>query len=172
MHFPSDPQLRATRGFWFMISSMDQRGNRAYGRKAAWYAGALLLFGLAGCESLWNAPEGRALDFIETLVTAPADTQKLRDIAQLAPERNPEELLDGLSIRVALDFLRAKQAQGVTLKFAQTEAKRVTDTRRVVTIQASYLQPGAPLNNDVRLQVQVDKDDQGRWCITRVTGDN
>lgn len=172
MHFPGDPQLRARHGFWFMISPMDQRGYRVYGRKAAWYAGALLLFGLAGCESLWNTPEGRALDFIETLVTAPADMQKLRDIARLAPDRNPEDLLDGLSIRVALDFLRAKQAQGMTLKFAQTELKRVTDTRRVVTVQVSYLQPDSPLNNEVRLQVQVEKDDQGRWRITRVTGDN
>ncbi len=151
---------------------MDQRGYRAYGRKAARYAGVLLLLGLAGCESFWNAPERRALDFVETLVTAPADTQQLRDIARLAPDRNPEELLDGLSIRVTLDFLRARQAQGVTLKFAQTGARRVTDTRRVITVQASYLQPDTPLNNDVRVQVQLDKDDQGRWCITRVTGDN
>ena len=132
----------------------------------------MFLFGLAGCEPLWNAPEGRAQDFTEALVTAPADIQKLRDIANLAPDRNPEDLLDGLSVRVALDFLRAKQAQGVALKFALGETRQIDRLRRAVSIHISYLQPGTPTNSDVRMQVQIEKDARGRWCITRVTGDN
>jgi len=151
---------------------MSRRGYQACSRKSAWTAGALFLFGLAGCEPFWNAPEGRALDFAEALVTTPADMQKLRDIANLAPERNPEDLLDGLSVRVALDFLRAKQAQGVALKFALGEARHIDALRRAVSVRVSYLQPGTPANSEVRMQVQIEKDGQGRWRITRVTGDN
>ncbi len=132
----------------------------------------MFLFGLAGCEPFWSAPEGRALDFAEALVTTPAEIQKLRDIANLAPARNPEDLLDGLSIRVTLDFLRAKQAQGVALKFALGEARQINASRRAVSVRVSYLQPETPANSEVRMQVQIEKDDQGRWCITRVTGDN
>ena len=151
---------------------MDQRANQVYGRKAACCAGVLILLALPGCDSLRNTPEIRAVDFVESLVTAPADTQKLRDIAGLASDRNPEDLLDGLSVRVSLDFLRAKQAQGVTLKFAQTGARRVTATRRDVTVQVSYLQPVMAANNEVRLQVQLEKDVQDHWHVTRVTSDN
>jgi hypothetical protein len=151
---------------------MNRRGYQVCSSRSAWAAGALLLLGLAGCESIWNAPEGRALDFAETLVTMPADMQKLRDIANLAPERNPEDLLDGLSVRVALDFLRAKQTQGVALKFALGETRQINVSRRVVSIRVSYLQPGTPANSEVHLQVRIEKDDQGRWCITRVTGDS
>jgi hypothetical protein len=132
----------------------------------------LFLFGLVGCELFWNAPEGRAQDFAEALVTTPTDIQKLRDIANLAPDRNPEDLLDGLSVRVALDFLRAKQAQGVALKFALGEARQINASRRAVSVRVSYLQPEMPANGEVRMQVQIEKDARGRWCITRVTGDN
>jgi hypothetical protein len=130
------------------------------------------MFVLAGCEPFRNAPESRALDFTEALVTMPADMQKLRDIANLAPDRNPEDLLDGLSARVAVDFLRAKQAQGVALKFALGEARQINASRRAVSVRVSYLQPGTPANSEVRMQIQIEKDAQGRWCITRVTGDN
>lgn len=127
---------------------------------------------LAGCEPFWSAPESRALDFTEALVTMPADMQKLRDMANLVPDRNPEDLLDGLSARVAVDFLRAKQAQGVTLKFALGETRQINASRRAVSVRVSYLQPGTLANNEVRMQIQIEKDAQGRWCITRVTGDN
>jgi len=73
---------------------------------------------------------------------------------------------------VALDFLRAKQTQGVELKFALGEARQINASRRVVSVRVSYLQPGTPANSEVHLQVRIEKDDQGRWCITRVTGDN
>ena len=151
---------------------MSRRRYQRYGRIAAWYLGALVLWGLAACEPFWIAPEGRAHDFIETLVTQPVDAQKLRDIAQVVPDRNPEDLLDGLSARVAVDFLRAKQAQGLVLDFARSDARQINTTRRMVTVRVSYRQPGAPANGEVRFQVQVEKDNQGQWHIASVTGDN
>jgi hypothetical protein len=132
----------------------------------------MFLFLLAGCEPFGNAPEGRALDFAEALVTAPADVQKLRDIANIGPERNPEDLLDGLSVRVALDFLRAKQAQGVTLKFSAGKVRVIDAVQRAISVHVSYLQPGTTANSEVRIQVQIENDGQGRWRITRVTGEN
>lgn len=150
---------------------MSRRGYQACSRKSAWIVSVLFLF-VTGCEPFWNSPENRALDFAEALVTAPADKQKLRDIAHLSADGNPEDLLDGLSARVALDYLRAKQAQGMTLKFALDGAKQIDALRRQVSIHVSYLQPGTPANSEVRMQVQIEKDGQGRWRITHVTGDN
>jgi hypothetical protein len=73
---------------------------------------------------------------------------------------------------VTLDFLRAKQAQGVALKFALGETRQINASRRAVSVRVSYPQPVTPANSEVRMQVQIEKDDQGRWRITRVTGDN
>ena len=152
---------------------MSQRRYQRYGRIAAWYLGALVLGGLAGCEPLWIAPEGRAQVFIETLVTTkPVDVQKLHDLARAAPEQNPEELVDGLSARVAVDFLRAKQAQGVALDFTRSEVRQINTTRRMVTVRVTYQPSGAPVDSEVRFQVQFEKDNQGLWRIARVTGDN
>lgn len=132
----------------------------------------MILFVLAGCGLIWNTPEGRARDFIETLVTAPAETERLRSIANLPPEQNPEALIDDLSARVGIDFLRARHAQDVSLKFVTGETRRLDEARHAIVIHVSYLQPGTPTTDEVRFLVRIEKDAQGRWRIARVTGDN
>ena len=139
--------------------------------KTAWVVGVLLLC-LTACEPLWSGPDDRAQDFLETLVTAPTDLQKLRDLALLAPERNPEDLLGDLSARVALDFLRAKHAQGVALKFSHDEARGLDATRDSVTIRVAYLAPGTSVSHEVKMHVQLEKNAEGQWRIVRLTGAN
>jgi hypothetical protein len=151
---------------------MSRRRYLRHGRIVAWYLGTLVLSGLAGCEPFRIAPEGRAQDFIETLVTRPVDIQRLRDLAYAAPERNPEDLLDGLSARVAVEFLRAKSTQGVVMNFARSDARQINATRRMVTVRVSYQPPGAPVDSEVRFQVQIEKNSQDVWYIARVSGDN
>ncbi|MHB8728883.1 MAG: hypothetical protein ACYC9K_07555 [Sulfuricaulis sp.] len=132
----------------------------------------MLLLSLGACHPFGKAPESRAQDFIEALVTAPADAQKLRAIANVAPERKPEDLIDDLSARVALDFLRAKQAQGITLKFDRVANRQMDVKRHVVTILVDYPQPGKKTNGQIRFQVTVEQDKQGDWHITHVSGGN
>jgi hypothetical protein len=151
---------------------MSRRGHLTNKPGTAWAAGLWLVLGLAACEPFWGTPEARARDFIEALVTAPAETQPLRDIANLPPEQNPEALIDDLSARVGLDFLRARQSQGVSLKFVQGKARPAGDARLTVVIHVAYLQPGTPVTGEVRFLVRLEQDDQARWRIARVTGDN
>lgn len=150
---------------------MNRHGHLTSRPGTAWAAGLWLVLGLAACEPFWGTPEARARDFIETLVTAPAETRP-RDIANLPPGQSPEALIDDLSARVGLDFLRARHTQGVSLKFVQGETRPVDDTHRAVVIHVSYLQPGTPVTGEVRFLVRLEKDDQARWRMVRVTGDN
>ena len=105
-------------------------------------------------------------------MTAPTDTEKLREIANIGPDQNPENLVGDLSARVALDFLRAKQAQGASLKFVPAEDRRMDAKRHAVMILVTYLQPGTRTNDEVRFQVLVEKDNQDHWRIAHVTGGN
>lgn len=134
---------------------------------------ALCLTGfLAACQPFWSAPEALAREFIESLVTAPADSARLRDIANVPAERNPEDLIEGLAARVGLDFLRAQQAQGVTLKFVQGEVRKPGDGQRLIGIHVTYLQPGTTVTGEVRFVVRAEKDPQGDWHLVGVTGEN
>jgi len=151
---------------------MNRRTHKSGKWKTVWVGGMWLLSALTACEPLWNSPESRARDFIEALVMAPAQTQSLRDIGNLPPEQDPNATIDNLSARVGLDFLRARLSQGVTLKFVQGEIRRVDDMHHAVMIHVSYLQPGTLETGEVRFLVRIEKDDQGRWHIARVTGDN
>lgn len=158
--------------FWFIIKKMERRNYPAGGNKITSWGGLLVVILLAACDVVWNAPEGHARDFIQTLVTTPAETEHLHELANIPADRNPEDLLDGLSTRVAVDFLRAKQAQGVTLDFGRGEVQRTDATRLVVGVRATYAPAGGGANSEVRFQVHMEKDDQGRWRIARVTGGN
>lgn len=151
-----------------------RQGWHAYGAKDAilWWGGLLVVISLAACDVVWNAPEGQARDFIQTLVTAPAETARLHELAAIPADRNPEDLLDGLSTRVAVDFLRAKQAQGVALDFSRGQVQRVDATRQVVGVRVTYAPAGGGANGEIGFQVDVEKDEQGRWRIARVTGGN
>ena len=151
---------------------MSRRVYRVCSGKSAWILAALILFVLAGCKPFWSTPETRARDFIEALVTAPAEAQALRDLANLPPEQNPEALMDDLSARVGLDFLRARHAQNVSLKFVVGETRRQDEAHHTVMIHVTYLLPGTPTTDEVRFLVRIEKDAQGRWRIARVTGDN
>jgi hypothetical protein len=71
-----------------------------------------------------------------------------------------------------VDFLRAKQTNGVALMFTLGETRQIDVLRRAISVRVSWLQRGTPANSEVRMQIQIEKDAQGRWCITRVTGDN
>lgn len=136
-------------------------------------AEALCLLGmLAACEPFGNTPETRAREFVETLVTAPSDSSRLRDIANVPAGRNPEELIEGLAARVGLDFLRAQQAQGVTLKFVPGETRKPGESQRLIWVHVSYLQPGTTQTGEVRFVVRAEKDQQGVWHLIGLTGEN
>ena len=172
MHFRPLAQLSACRSdFGLSLKKMMERQyNPAGGNGIAGTGAALVVLLLAACNAVWNAPEGHASDFIQTLVTTPAATQELREFANIAPDRNPEDLLDGLSARVAVDFLRAKEAQGASLDFSRGQVQRLDAARRVVEVHVGYAPAEGGERNQIQFQVLMEKDDQGRWRIDRITG--
>lgn len=143
--------------------------NQLLGRRIA----ALCLSGmLSACDLIGSTPEGQAQDFIETLITAPGEAQKLRDIAKLPAGHNPEDVVEGVAGRVGVDFLRAQRTQGISLKFVRGQTRKPSATQRQMGIHVSYLQPGTTLTGEVRFLVRAEKDEQGFWRITGVTGEN
>src|SRR3989344_7666901 len=92
----------------------------------------LALCVVVGCSRFgFSEPQDRAREFVETLVTAPGASDKLREIARLAPERQPEDLLEGLSAKVTVDFLRARHTQDMALNFAVKDTQKPDNNRRL-----------------------------------------
>src|SRR5947199_376696 len=77
-----------------------------------------LAVNLAACSFFSSAPESRARDFVELLITEPDKDQRLRELSRLSHQQSPLELVDTLTAKVALDYLRAKYRQGVKLDFS------------------------------------------------------
>jgi len=172
MHFACITQPPNGASYLVYIKVMNRRRNVWSYPEVRWIAGLWLVSILAACEPSWTVPETRARDFIEALVTSPTEMEQLRDVANLSSERHPEELLDDLSARVGLDYLRTLQAQGESLKFVQGESRRLGETRRTVKVHVTYLQPGTPTMGEVRFLVRIEANGQNHWRIAHVTGDN
>lgn len=133
----------------------------------------LFLWGvLAACEPIWSTPEGHARDFMEALVMTPTEVQKMQELAHLPVTQDPEGLIGDVAGRVGVDFLRAQRTQGVSMKFVRAETRKLSDARRLVGVNVSYLQPGTPMTGEVRFRVLLEKNDQGDWRIARVSGEN
>lgn len=148
---------------------MNRHGHAQGGREALGFVSLLLIGLLSACEGFWNSPEAQAQAFIETLIVAPAETAKLRDIAKLSSDRQPEDLLQGLAARVALDFLRAKQAQGVKLNFSRGDVRRPDSSHCVVVIRVTDTSNVAAVNSDIGFQVYMENQEQKQWRIVQVT---
>ena len=124
---------------------------------------------------LWDAPVPRARDFIKTLVLEPGDAEKLRDIANTPAKQSPQELLSGLDTKLGIDYLRACRQQGMKLKFSYSEIQRKEPRKRIVTVmvtQAKTVGRQDHARRQVRFQVDMGKDQDGEWRITRVSADD
>lgn len=130
-----------------------------------------LVAALAACGP-GGAPEYRARDFIEALVREPENTQKLQTLARPPAGQAPQKLVQGVSAGVALDFLRARRAQGADLMFTLGEVQRPDRQRRIVAVAVSHSEPteipGArtAARREIVFKVKIEGNEQ--WRITRV----
>jgi hypothetical protein len=112
-------------------------------------------------------PEGRAREFIEVLIFAPQDTEALRRSAGVPESRDPRGLIGSLSAQVALDFLRAKHAQGATL-LLETGVRQAEKQRRSITVYVSETNTRRVARGEARFLVSLERDESGNWRITGV----
>jgi hypothetical protein len=128
---------------------------------------------VAGCELFRDAAESRARFFLETLVQEPDNRERLSELSKPADGHGSETVLEGLSTRLAIDYLRARYRQGMTLDLAVTAAQRLDAGRRQVLIAASANPPGLHPESDgrIRLQVALELSEQRQWLVTRVTAE-
>jgi hypothetical protein len=138
-------------------------------KKAIARAGRLvILAALVGCSVVQHAPQDRARAFIEAAVTTPSDSARLAAAAGLPPGRRVDDLYDGLAVRVALDFLQAKQAQGVGLEFKADAPQRLDPQRWRVGVRVRYAADAGSGSGEVRFEVYLRQDEPDRWRIDRV----
>jgi len=132
---------------------------------------ALTVFG--GCGLFRDAAESRARLFLETLVQEPDDRERLSELSKPADEHGPETVIEGMSTRLAIDYLRARQRQGIPLDLAVTAAQRLDTGRRQVLIAVSANPPGLRQESDgrIRFQVTLELTEQRQWLVTRVTAE-
>jgi len=58
----------------------------------------------------------------------------------------------------------------VSLDFSRGQVQRLNAARRVVDVRATYAPGDRGAHNQIQFQVHMEKDDQGRWRIARITG--
>ena len=120
-----------------------------------------------GCGWLTDAPEARALDFIETAVYDPTNVEKLRDRANIADNIDPLSLISDLSCKVSIEFLQA-QLQVDSLDFVIGETKWPDPRRKSITI---YARGSRDKNKNMAVFiVDLEKQKKKGWRIIKIRG--
>jgi len=130
------------------------------------------LAGAAGCELFRDSAESRARLFMETLVQEPDNRTRLGELAGPA-DGDPESVLDGLSTRLAIGYLRARHRQGMQLDFAVATAQRTDPDRR--TVRVAVAAPAAGLRHErdgrIRFETILERSEPHGWRVTRVSAE-
>jgi hypothetical protein len=90
---------------------------------------------LISCEFIDDSPEGRAKDFLRTMIEVASDVNR-NDI--ILPTQREEEFVSGLATRVALTYLHTRFVQGTRLNYAIETTHKEGEERRMVTIRVSH----------------------------------
>lgn len=132
------------------------------GRAPVW----LLATGLVACGWFSGAPESRARDFVEAVITEPDNAERLA--ALMHPRvATVDEMLDTLSGRVAVDYLRAKHRQGVPLKFNIGNVEKSVEGRKVQIAVIDPAEARHGVDNQVVFQIYLESSERG-WSVTRI----
>jgi len=128
------------------------------------------LAAVAGCDWFRDSPETRAKFYLETLVREPDNRERLDELATPA---GSESVLAGLGTQLAVDYLRARQRQGMALDFAVTAAQRTDPSHRSVRVAAATYPSGVRTDRDsrVRFEVTLELSEQNGWRVTRVSAE-
>ncbi len=127
-------------------------------------ATTLILFALFGLRG----PGAVAREFLEALLRMPEDYTTLRKIANLGESDDPRSLIEGVSTRVTLDFLRARARQGVVLDVSVAESRRPEPGRYAVILRVLENADGGS-SRSRRFQVRLQRSDAGDWRIISIT---
>jgi hypothetical protein len=146
---------------------MHNDGRQGRVRRLRWWMGAALLSALvvtAIFVSPWalRGPDRMASEFLDALIQAPADASRLRLAAHLDDPENPQALLQGLSTNVTLNFLQARQAQGISQDIRVLE-RRNAGPDYTVTLRVSESSSATVVPRDFIVQLQ--KAGNGEWRI-------
>jgi len=113
-----------------------------------------------------RGPETVARQFFEALVQTPDDVEGLRAAARIGESDDPQALIDGLSTRVALEFMRARERQGATYNVRVVEAKSPAARNYVTLLSVTdRADRASPVR---RFQVNLKKADNGDWYVANV----
>jgi hypothetical protein len=147
---------------------MERTLNRATGirRRVLWVA--LLLPLVGACGWFQGEPEGRARDFVETLVLDAANTARLNERAGLPAEADPQSVVHGLGVRVATDYLRMRITMGAPLSITPSRVERPDPRHQVVTVLARTGQAIERAGDEIAFRVSLERDEAGAWRIVRV----
>ena len=115
-----------------------------------------------------RGPETVAQNFFYALLQAPDDAARLRAAAHLDESDDPQTLVEGLSTRIALDFLRTRVVQGAAYNVDVADSRRSAAERYYVVLRVVE-RAGDDASLTRRFAVTLQKAENGDWRIATLT---
>ncbi len=131
-------------------------------------AGAWAILWLGGCGPAAGTPEGRAVEYVQVLLTEPDNATRLDALAKNGSGPVTDTLQSDVSSQVAVEFLRAKYRQGERLEFAVQTVDRKDDATVRVAIMVALKRFPLAKKQGFRFAVDLERTVDRGWGVTRV----
>lgn len=138
-------------------------------QKRRWrWLGVLVLVALVAAAIVYfprglRGPESVAREYLDALARAPQDLPALRTAGHLADNDDPLAPIEGLSTRVALEFLYARTRLGAAPRISVVESRRPAPLRYAVVLEVS--DPDDRAAPPRRFAVNLQQNDDGDWRV-------
>jgi hypothetical protein len=142
-------------------------------RRLRWL-GALTLTALIAAAVFFfprglRGPESVASAYLEVLMQAPDDFVRLRSAAHLLESDDPLAGINDLPTRIALEFLHARERQGVGHDLRIVERRRPAAQRYAVTLEVTERSSSSEPAPARRFAIAMQQRDDGDWRVAAIS---
>jgi hypothetical protein len=133
--------------------------------RVMYFAAAWLVL-LAGCDAarVPTSPEARAREFLDAAIRDPQNIERLTQLAG-DPAYATSTGLDSAPVRVGLDYLRARLAQGASLELNAGRAQTLENGAQRIPVA---VQPSSEPRVSTDFELELEPVGEG-WRLRRVT---
>jgi hypothetical protein len=150
---------------------MQKGGRRIPSRRVRWLGVLVLTALIAAAVILFprglRGPETVAIEFLEALLQTPDDPERLRAAAHLADGDDPQRLLGELTTRITLEFLHARERQGMQHRIGVSERHRPTPQSYAMVLKVTEQDDNEQLHTR-RFHVGLQQAENGDWRVSAV----
>lgn len=124
---------------------------------------------VAACDQRPSQAETQAVEVVKLIITEPNNTNKLNVLSHGRAAVIIELIQKDLPSRIAVEFLQARQQQGIPTHFKASTQKNDDPFQKYIVVSVTQGEPSPPKDNQSHFLVLMQRAFNQDWFVTSVS---